>query len=519
MVDMVYVEEIAPIVENMGAGAGAGAADVRFAVTLNPIWADFAHHNRLEHRPLIERKARFRHSENQLPDTALDMTARKEFLKKVCNQKLRLHTWSNLILAGGSVARLLIPGGYKRYRIYDDDDRFINRLDFDFDLYLYGLGEDSDKIRARIDLVESEFCPDVVWRTECVVTMLRFSTDTLLQVILLKADTPQEVMDTFDVDESRAFFDGTEVFVTRRWIDAVVNRRSTFRNELASCTHFERICKYANTFGQRIRIEGLLEEDVDRIRQAFGDLDHVIRYRAQTKPNIFIATPERPIPLLRSSDWNKTLVIDASRFVAHNIEDPIELPKPGRMDTLSFGVVVRNKGPLAGLRSMYTATRGVGMTIRTIRSPVRSYCYFRNSPHRMGIKFNNRRHLYQWEFLRSFAPQQHTTAATSHRFQLPFFDVGPIARFARQVTPEVFADYVIGLKHNETRRQGVPLYRFVYFTRFLTEVAAYFDTLARDYEDTTAIPYSVRTRSDMFGSVGKSMDELRSVVASTNPEV
>lgn len=163
----------------------------------------------------------------------------------------RISDWSNIVVAGGSVARSLFWRGYDFVDM--DGDKLI-----DADIYLYGI-RDEEHLNATVQRLCSDLRPAWMLRTNALITMgigrtekARKATEKMpsyiaqhtCQVILLKAETIEDIMDTFDIDESCVAYDGSSIVLHPRAVQAFESCVSMLRPELASNTLFKRLFKY-----------------------------------------------------------------------------------------------------------------------------------------------------------------------------------------------------------------------------------------------------------------------------------
>ncbi len=487
------------------------------SLILNPIWATFGREDVVGNTTLVRvaRRDGRDSPHNAKPKSVLNAVHAVGRVRKLVSDRLKITTWDNLVLAGGAVSRTVMQENVK-LSLYGEQPFH----DHDFDLYLYGLGDDEAVIAERIRAIELEFRPDMVWRTDCVVSMVKFNSNTLVQVVLLKAETPQDVIQTFDVDESRAYFDGSTVWVSGRWKEAVMTRCTTVRNELASPTLFERISKYANHFGHRIRLQGLGGEEKGRLVGLLREFEGVVKQRIveltsagkRWWPSF---APKEEIVVLASEEWKKALVIDVVRTDSYAMDG----------DTLRFGVRVNVGTDEEKLdRSsthMYALGRSPGLTLSAMRSPIRCVHYLASTGHRTGLKVIRR--SVQWRFLDTVCEKGNAKDIYAEvgifAFGGPLMHEGSLAQLAKIVPAEVFAEYVIGNDFNERARattvytkSKVPrLHEFPQTIAYLISVGERIREMRTDYEG-FEIGYRVRSREEMFGTVGRSMESFSTLV-------
>ena len=483
------------------------------ALILNPLWATFGREGIAGTHSLV-RNVRLETRENKKPLDVLRADLAVARVRQLVASKLNIRNWDNVILAGGAVSRTVmqhnvsVPSYGEFYQ------------DHDFDLYLYGLGDDEGVIAKRVRQIEREFEPDMVWRTDCVISMVKFSSHTMLQVILLKAETPRSVMQTFDVDESRAYFDGSVVWVTARWKEAVMNRCTTVRNELASPTLFERISKYTNHFGHRVKIQGLCAEEKARLVKLLGEFEAVVRQRIVSLAGFRewpSFAPKKGIVVLASQEWKKALVIDVLRS-----SDPFI----GRQDTLRFGVRL-NVGTSQEMldktsTQLYSLKGEPGLAVKSMLCPIRCLQYIRTTGHRTGVKVINR--SIPWRFLDAVHEKRSADAIYAEfkagAFAQHFLHNGTFKQFAKAVPASVLAENIIGNDFNERAikaYQRAPageislvLHPFPETIAFLISIGDQLREMRDDY-DTNRIGYRVRSREEMFGAVGRPMEAFRPI--------
>jgi hypothetical protein len=484
------------------------------SLILNPIWATFGREDVVGNTTLVRvaRRDSRESPANAKPKSVLVADRAVARVRKLVRDRLKISSWDNLILAGGAVSRTVVQENVK-LSLYGEPLFH----DHDFDLYLYGLGDDQEMIAERIRVIEREFGPDMVWRTDCVVSMVKFNSHTLVQIILLKAETPHDVIQTFDVDESRAYFDGSTVWVSNRWKEAFMTRCTTVRNELASPTLLERICKYANHLGHRIRLRGLDGEEKGRLVAVLGEFEGVVKQRIVQMTSAGkrwwpAFDPKEEIVVLASEEWKKALVIDVVRANSYAMDG----------DTLRFGVRVNiGTGCEALDRSsthMYALGRSPGLTLSAMRSPIRCVHYLASTGHRTGLKVTNP--SVQWRFLDTVWEKRNAKDIYAEvgifAFGGPLMHEGPLAKLAKVVPAEVFAEYVIGNDFNErsraktvyTKSRDPVLYPFPKTIEYLVSVGETIRQIKADYEG-SEIGYRVRSREEMFGAVGRSMEAFR----------
>lgn len=152
----------------------------------------------------------------------------------------RMSSWSNVIAAGGSLARAIVGGGYRQGPT-------------DVDLFLHSV-EREDHLNATVQRIVSDMRPAWVYRTEAVITLgiEMESAMHLCQIAMIKCDNVIDLLEAFDVDESCIMFDGTSFFLHRRAMDAFSSAQSHIRPSLANRKVFSRLLKYAAFTGHRI---------------------------------------------------------------------------------------------------------------------------------------------------------------------------------------------------------------------------------------------------------------------------
>ena len=172
----------------------------------------------------------------------------------------RIKDWSNLVVAGGSVARSLVPYGY----------RFCDTA-VDTDLYVHGV-RDEAHLQSIVRRLIGELRPAWMLRSRSLITMSIETSDKEMeedsdgdlpyhhcryrtcQLILLRADTVAGVLQTFDVDECCVAFNGAEILMHPRAVEAFATRTSRVRPELASRTLFSRLAKYGEFADHKIMV-------------------------------------------------------------------------------------------------------------------------------------------------------------------------------------------------------------------------------------------------------------------------
>lgn len=178
----------------------------------------------------------------------------------------RISDWTNVVVAGGCVTRSLFG-----YHGYDDQEGMT-----DADAYVYGVRSEGH-LEEIVRRLETDLRPAWMLRTNALITMcveltkkerentlreFRSRRDTtdfphyvkhkIFQIILLRAERVEDVMDTFDVDECCMAFDGAAVLAHPRAVQAFSTALSRVRPELASKTLFKRLLKYQRFTSHRI---------------------------------------------------------------------------------------------------------------------------------------------------------------------------------------------------------------------------------------------------------------------------
>ena len=166
----------------------------------------------------------------------------------------RITDWSNVVLAGGSVARSLFPRGY------DGED---GRTDADF--WIYGLSEPQDVNHVLRNLIV-QLRPDWVLVNKAIVYMSipltarekwlsnlpDHVTSKLCQVVLLEAHEPVDVLDAFDLAECCVTYDGRNIQLSTRAVGAFANRWSVAFLDCVSGNPIARFTKYADIANHHI---------------------------------------------------------------------------------------------------------------------------------------------------------------------------------------------------------------------------------------------------------------------------
>lgn len=150
----------------------------------------------------------------------------------------RIADWTHVAVAGGSVARALFPRGFEYHKNAPDTD-----------LFLHGI-RDGDHLEGVVRTLCSQLRPSWAMRTTGLIT-LGIDREhgpggcAQCQIVLLEAERVEDVVETFDVDEACVAFDGRDVWVHPRALEAFVKCTSTLRPGMSSGDPFKRLIKYA----------------------------------------------------------------------------------------------------------------------------------------------------------------------------------------------------------------------------------------------------------------------------------
>jgi len=157
-----------------------------------------------------------------------------EFTKNVFSEL----NWNNVICAGGAVLACLT-----------DDTTVLDRFKgSDVDLFIYGLDEHNanEKLKEIYNVVSSNVHGDCeIIRSFRAVTIILNYPYRHIQIVLRLYRSPAEVLHGFDVDCCACCYNGSDVYVTPRSLNAI-RKRCNFTNPTRrSITYEPRLYKYA----------------------------------------------------------------------------------------------------------------------------------------------------------------------------------------------------------------------------------------------------------------------------------
>ena len=165
--------------------------------------------------------------------------------------KFNANDWNNMVVAGGSVVAGLV--GCNRHLFADAD----------VDVFLYGLteAEARQKIESIWELTKStgkNFCV----RTPHTLTFCASPPRRHIQIVLRLNESPEQIIEEFDVDVCSVYYDGKDVYGIDRSIRAFSTRVNVVDLSYRSWSYEKRLIKYAKR-GFAIGVPGLRREDIE----------------------------------------------------------------------------------------------------------------------------------------------------------------------------------------------------------------------------------------------------------------
>ena len=165
--------------------------------------------------------------------------------------KFTANDWNNMIVAGGSVVAGLVGCNHHLF------------ADADVDIFLYGLteGEARKKIERIWELAKSSgknFCI----RTPHTLTFVASPPRRHIQIVLRLNESPEQIIEEFDVDVCSVFYDGKDVYGIDRSCRAFSTRVNVVDLSFRSWSYEKRLIKYAKR-GFSIGVPGLRREDIE----------------------------------------------------------------------------------------------------------------------------------------------------------------------------------------------------------------------------------------------------------------
>lgn len=161
--------------------------------------------------------------------------------------------WANSVVAGGAVVLALTPMAPVAALLQEGD----------VDVFFYGL--DADAARRKIEhlfaLFQSAAPSALALRTPHTITVVLPAPMRVVQFILNLHDTPADVVSAFDVDVCGCFYDGQNVYATRRCARAFATRVNLAVPTRRSYSYESRLVKYALR-GFVIGVPGLKAADL-----------------------------------------------------------------------------------------------------------------------------------------------------------------------------------------------------------------------------------------------------------------
>jgi len=144
--------------------------------------------------------------------------------------------WSNMVIAGGSTLALLTQ----------TDDNVENEF-ADIDIFLYGLDERG--LNRKVVEIYNTFKEQLETEIQCYRTVRTISfmygkNKRVIQIIIKKHDTINDILNAFDIDCSCVAYDGQNIHYNRRFVDAIKYSTNKLDLSLRSASYEYRLAKY-----------------------------------------------------------------------------------------------------------------------------------------------------------------------------------------------------------------------------------------------------------------------------------
>ena len=165
--------------------------------------------------------------------------------------KFTAYDWKNMVVAGGSVVAGLVGCNHHLFS------------DADVDIFLYRLTEAEARTKiARIWELTKSSGKNFCIRTPHTLTFVASPPRRHIQIVLRLHDSPEQIIEEFDVDVCSVYYDGKDVYGIDRSCRAFSTRVNLVDLSFRSWSYEKRLIKYAKR-GFAIGVPGLRREDIE----------------------------------------------------------------------------------------------------------------------------------------------------------------------------------------------------------------------------------------------------------------
>ena len=203
------------------------------------------------------------------PATVSDLAEFKRNFAVFTEGSLSLLTdWTNVMVAGGSVAACLAPVPEWAKASKSALRRYFHRRAFptsDVDVFLYGMTP--AQAEAKIHTIYEAVKDAVPWDVTCVRTKHTVSIHSqypyrVVQIVLKIYRSPAEALCSYDLDASSCVYDGERVWAAPRAVVAMMRQCNTVDMALRSGSYESRLAKYAAR-GFEVYVPELRRAEID----------------------------------------------------------------------------------------------------------------------------------------------------------------------------------------------------------------------------------------------------------------